>query len=329
MVYVAVFLLSSLWFVSLAIDMGKLMATRTQLQNAADAAALAGASALDPLTGQVDQDLARARAVEAAASNRAFEGVPTPVGIDAQLDVDFPKERQVRVRVHREGATGNPMITHFAQTVGLPSLDVRADATAEAKQLRTVCEGLVPFAPAELPDGRPFSTECDSAYTLKTSAGEGQQGNYQLLRYPDCNEDDFTGGGGAAIREFTAHGYQCCEQIGEMMMVETKTGNNVGPIRQGLDDRWDEDTDPTENICYEQYTGNGKRVCITPIIETFDVNGTKFVRIEGFAAFFLKRRPVGNGLNMDLIGQFIRYVAPGEFGTGEVNSGIYGIHLVE
>ncbi len=37
--YVAVFLVSSLWLVSLAIDMGKLMATKTELQRAADAAA--------------------------------------------------------------------------------------------------------------------------------------------------------------------------------------------------------------------------------------------------------------------------------------------------
>ena len=34
MVYVAVFLLSSIWLVSLAVDMGKLMTTKTELQNA-------------------------------------------------------------------------------------------------------------------------------------------------------------------------------------------------------------------------------------------------------------------------------------------------------
>ena len=48
MIYVALFLLSSLWFVSLAIDMGKLTVTKNELQRAADAAALAGASAMDP-----------------------------------------------------------------------------------------------------------------------------------------------------------------------------------------------------------------------------------------------------------------------------------------
>lgn len=334
-IYVAVFLLASLWFVSLAIDMGKLMATRTELQNAADAAALAGASALDPNTGQIVQDVARSRAATTAAANKAFEGNPTPVTIDPQLDVDFPAERRVRVRVHREAATGNPMITHFAQTVGLLSLDVRADATAEAKQLKAVCEGLAPFAPQELPNGQAFSTSCDSSYTLRQNAGNGQQGNYQLLRFPPCNEDDFTGGGGSAIRHYTEYGYQCCEEIGEMMEVETKTGLTVGPLYKGLQARFEADGDRREGICYEEYLANqannpnfGKRVFITPIIESFVVNGTSWVKIKGFAAFFLRYTP-GKGGHAEIEGQFIKYIAPGEFGTGEANSGIYGIHLVE
>src|SRR5512139_1977097 len=121
-IYVALFLLSSLWFVSLAIDMGKLMATRTELQNAADAAALAGASAINPETGEIDQNEARARAATAASRNRAFEQVPTPVTINPQVDVTFPGERKVKVEVYRTRDTGNPMMTHFAQTVGLTSL---------------------------------------------------------------------------------------------------------------------------------------------------------------------------------------------------------------
>jgi hypothetical protein len=326
-IYVAVFLLASLWFVSLAIDMGKLMATKTELQNAADAAALAGASAIDPTTGETIQDEARARAAATAAANKAFQENPTPVTIDPQVDVDFPAERQVRVRVHREAATGNPMITHFAQTVGLPSLNVRAEATAEAKELSSVCEGLAPFAPQQLPDGGQFSTDCDSEYVLKEGAGNGQQGNFQLLRYPDCNEDTFTGGGGAAIRQYTQYGYQCCEDIGQWLEVETKTGNTVGPLRQGLQARFDADTDQRQGICYEQYTGNGKRVFITPIIESFNVNGTSWVQIKGFAAFFLKDRPGGGG-QLQITGQFIKYIAPGDFG-GNANSGVYGVHLIQ
>ena len=113
-----------------------------------------------------------------------------------------------------------------------------------------------------------------------------------------------------------------------MIEVQTKTGVTVGPLRQALQARWDQDTDRRSNICYQQYTGNGKRVFITPIIESFNVNGTSWVKVKSFAAFFLKQRPSGGG-QMDLTGQFIKYVAPGDFGTGNENSGVYGIHLVE
>jgi len=57
-------------FGSLSVDVAKLATTRTQLQNAADAAALAGASALDPATGVIQQATAIARAQTAAVALR-------------------------------------------------------------------------------------------------------------------------------------------------------------------------------------------------------------------------------------------------------------------
>jgi Flp pilus assembly protein TadG len=321
-IYVAVFLLVSLWFVSLAIDVGKLMAAKTELQAAADAAALAGVSAINPDTGIVDQDVARTRAAATAGANKALEGVKTPVVIDPVGDVEFPTAQQVKVTVHRTEATGNPVILHFAQTLGIPHMDVQANATAEAQTLSSVCEGVAPFAPQQPPAGVPFSTDCNAVYNLKVGNGGAQQGNFQLLDFPDCNEDDFNGSGAAAIRYYTINGYDCCLDIGEEF-VWTEPGNKVGPFRQALQTRWDMDTDRTHS-CYQDYTGNDSRVFITPIIESFDVNGNKMVRINGFAAFFLKARPVGN---QDVPGQFIKFVAPGN--PGVANTGIYGVHLVE
>src|SRR6188474_3083462 len=124
--YVAVFMLVSLWFVSLAIDVGKVMAARTELQAAADAAALAGASAINPDTGEINVDIARERAAATALSNKAYEGVETAIVIDPLADVEFPEPDQVKVTVRRTEATGNPVLLHFAQTVGLPFLSVQA-----------------------------------------------------------------------------------------------------------------------------------------------------------------------------------------------------------
>lgn len=325
--FVALFLLVSLWFVSMAIDVGKVMAARTELQAAADAAALAGASAIDPITGVIDQPLAKVRAAEAAASNKAYQAVETAVVIDPEVDVEFPQPDRVKVTVKRTEDTGNPVVLHFAQTFGLPTIGVQADATAEAQELNSICEGLAPFAPTNPPGGVGFTTDCASTYTLKVGAGNSSQGNFQLLDYPDCNEDDFNGNGGAAVRYYTENGYQCCLGLGAEFVL-TEPGNKVGPLSQGIQARWDADTDKTSH-CYENYDGNGKRIFITPIIETFDVNGKKIVRIVNFAAFFLQYPPQGSMSQQGVQGQFIQYVAPGSASGPPVDTGIYGLHLVE
>ena len=328
LIWAAFFIFAALWCVALAVDVGKVMAARTELQAAADAAALAGASAIDPVTGVIIQPTARTRAAATALRNEAYEGVTTPIVIDPIADVDFPTPNQVRVVVRREDATGNPVLLHFAQTVGVPNIDVRARATAEAQQLTDVCENLAPFAPTLPPGGVPFSTDCNSTYTLKVGASANQQGNFQLLDLPECNEDDFTPGGGAnAVNYYTVNGYDCCLGIGDE--IPTQPGNEVGPVRDALQQRWDADTDKV-HTCYQDYTGNGSRVFNTPIIETFDVNGKKMVRVLGFAAFFLRARPQGSMSQQGVSGQFIKMVAPGTAGDDPpVDTGIYGVHLVE
>ncbi|HMI31096.1 MAG TPA: pilus assembly protein TadG-related protein [Candidatus Limnocylindrales bacterium] len=337
MIYVAVFLLSSLWLTSLAIDMGKLMTTKTELQKAADSAALAGASAINPSTGALTQATARTRAVIAGGANTALQETAEPVVIDPNADVDFPvvagNTRLVRVTVHREAATGNPMTTIFARSLGISSLNVHANATAEAAALTAVCDGLLPFAPTLLAGGVPFDKTCGSEYTLHADPAMANGGQFQLLSFPPCNEGPcagMNGTGGATIRCLMENGYGCCINIGDLF-VDTKPGNTVGPVRQGLDARWDEDTDLREGICYQQYIGDGHRVMPVPIVETFaGLNGRTNARITGFAGFFMKVRPTGGAKTMQVTGQFIDYVAPGEPGGGPPPpNALYTVRLVE
>jgi Flp pilus assembly protein TadG len=332
LIYVALFLLATMWFVSMVIDVGKLMAARTELQAAADAAALAGASALDPVTKEIDPTLAKARASATASSNSAYENGKTAVVITPDTDVEFPAVRQVKVSVYRDAAHANPVMLYFAQTIDptLKWMGVHADATAEVGPLSGVCEGLAPFAPEDQPGG--FSKDCGTSYTLKLGAGNSTSGNFQLLDYPDCAENDtsFVGGGSAAIRYYIINGYDCCLKIGELITVDTKPGNSVGPVKQGLQARWDADTDKRPGICYQDYTGNQSRVFLTPIIRDFDVNGKKQVEIVRFAAFFLKDPPNGNFVQGGITGQFIDYVAPGIVGGVPPSAtDVFGIHLIE
>jgi Flp pilus assembly protein TadG len=327
MIWMALFLLGILGFVALGIDTAKVAATRTQLQNAADAAALAGASAIDFETGDLKPDTATAKAQAVAFENKAFVDGPQPVTV-AAADVTFPNPNECKVVVRRTAGLGGEVVTHIAQVLGIKSLSLNATATARVEPLTGICEGVLPMAPVE-PPVTGFLTGCANEYNLKVGAGEGQQGNYELLDFADCDEGPCAdvGGGGAEIRCLTENGYGCCIRLGDEFVL-TQPGNKVGPFRQGMQARWDADTDRRENICYSEYIGNGKRVVHVPGVESFDVNGKKYVRITGFYAFFLKRRPTGGG-QQTLIGEFLHDVAPGEPGGGSSEGTLFTIRLVQ
>jgi hypothetical protein len=89
--------------------------------------------------------------------------------------------------------------------------------------------------------------------------------------------------------------------------------------------RFDSDTDRRNGICYSEYAGNGARVMPLPVIESFNVNGKKMVRIVKFSSFFIKERPKGNGT---LTGQFVHDVTPGD-GGGKGGGTLYVLRLIE
>jgi len=326
--YVAIFLLSSLWLVSLAIDMGKLTVTKNELQRAADAAALAGASKIDPTTGNIVQDSARVRATYVAGLNTALQETSEPVTIDPATDVTFPTLNKVKVTVHRDSSTGNAMTTIFARTLGITSLNMNAFAVAEVQPTDQPCEGVSPFGVADRPGG--FNTACGSKDTLKLSQGP-KQGNFQLLDFPACTEGPCANQNGinAQLTCYIETGYSCCIKIGDQLTY-TEPGNKVGIIKPALLDRWNSDTDTRSGICYQQYTGNGERVLICPLVQTFDVNGKSVINITGLAAFFLLNKPGQGGPANFAVGQFINYVIPGTSDDQPpANSKLFTLRLVE
>jgi Flp pilus assembly protein TadG len=329
MIYVALFLLSSLWFVSLAIDMGKITVTKTELQRAADAAALAGASAINYSNGSLMQDSARVRATYFAGQNTALQTTSEPVSIDPQNDIVFLDANTIQVTARRQAGSGNAMTTIFAQTLGITSVDLKAVATAKAIPVTEPCQHLASMAPIAKPGG--YSTSCDSLVDLKVGAGGSSSGNFQLLDFgSDCTEPPCDGinGIGPLTRCWLANGFGCCVKIGDTF-VDTAPGNKVGPAKTGLTDRWKADTDQTEGICYDKYKGNGERVVPCPIVDTWDVNGKKNAKIVGFAAFFLVSKPQGGGAGSFAKGQFINYIVPGESdGTTPVGPQLFTVRLV-
>lgn len=141
---VALSMVVLLGMVALAVDVGLLMAARTEAQTLADASALAGASSLIDTPG--DEAAARARAIAWAAENQvAGENVTV---LDEDVDV-LLDEWKVRVRVLRNEARGNPVPTFFGRVLGINEVGISVVAAAEAAPALT--SGIDPDAHCLLP----------------------------------------------------------------------------------------------------------------------------------------------------------------------------------
>jgi len=322
LIWVAMFLLIMMSFMSLGVDLSKLMATRTQLQNAADAAALAGASAVNPATGIIDADSAVVRAQFAAVENRAFIDGPQPVVVSAS-DVVVTDGDKVKVTTRREGATS--IVTYVAQVLGITSLQMKATATAKAEPTGASLCGLVPIGVVPPPGGT-FLTGCSPGYVLKVGGGAGSNGNFGGMDFPSCQAGPCGGmpaTGSNTFRCLVHNGYCCQVSIGDQI---TSEPGNMSSFRKAVLDRFKDDTDQRQGICYDQYNGNGLRIIVVPVVSPFG-SGRSTVTVLRFAAFFIKNIP-GSGANSTLEGEFIYYVTPGT-GGGSTNGAVaYSLKLV-
>ena len=153
LVHVAVAMLALIGFSALAIDYGAFWVSRRQAQNAADAAALAGALSLafdDP----DDIPRAQAGAAAAGAANQVFGAPPSIVAATDVLLVPCPPgapglpDTCIRANVYRSAERLNALPTFFAQIFDINSQDVRATATAQVRTANAV-ECMKPWAIAD------------------------------------------------------------------------------------------------------------------------------------------------------------------------------------
>jgi hypothetical protein len=133
MVQMALALFVLVGFGTYVLDHGVFWVSRNQAQNAADAAAAAGAVArafdefADPPPGG---GTTVTTATQVAQLNQVWQEAPAPV-----VTYDCPPEapagnRCVRVDVHRDDEFGNPLPVIFGSVLGLTSQGIRATATA-------------------------------------------------------------------------------------------------------------------------------------------------------------------------------------------------------
>jgi len=334
-------------FAVIAIDGAILMASKTQLQAAADAAALAGASGL--LTGS--QDTAVERAIDFASFNKAVEENQTPVVITTE-DVSFPESDVCRVRTHRTAATGDALRTYFVRVLnpGSTTSDMTAVAAARAYD---VC-GSKCMKPWVIPDrwndangnGTPDPGEYDQNVTgyqaprdvgvpIVLKVGNPHQtiapGIFYPVDYPPINNEEgikpYTGG--SWYREWISECEPFMIEPGDQLQLEP--GNMVGPTRQGMEDlialdpsaRWDSATKTIVNSAFAESPRIGLVPFFDPTLPPH--SGRNWVTVVKIGAFFIEGVQGG-----DVTGRFIQITTSGvPCGHGLGNSMVKGIVLVE
>lgn len=219
----------------LAIDVGMLMTSRSQAQNAADAGALAGATALvfNSYDDRSPGGPAVTHAIAAAKSN-------TVMGEDVKIetsDVEFPTDpsgepNRVQATVYRTAARGNAVSTLIASFFGMETADIVATATAEASP----ANGMTCVKPFTIPDKwiEKQTAPWDGNDTYDAFNNKGQP-----LANPDiyipANEPGYTG-------------YNQETNRGQSLTIRAATGNNItvsfyfslalGGITGGEEYRW-------------------------------------------------------------------------------------------
>ena len=335
----AIGMLTFLLATGLCVDISHFYLVKTELQNAADAAALAGASALN--SSELGITKARQRAGETMNRyefNHTGITVP-PANVTFAVNLDGPymdetsaKAQAKKIRFVRVSTPASPVKVFFAASVLGGEQELVAEATAGMSvPLTSVCD----FLPVSVIDyGTPITA--GSVYTFRSApSGTVSPGNYQLLAV--------AGQGGQDVRIGIASGVDACASPGEEYAVDTKTGVTAGPVRVGVNTRFDEygpqvdpatqppDTNVKENIIYDDYKEgrqtqapthpgvDGRRIVIIPIVLQSEYDpGRNVVRFNRFGLFFLRKK-VGGGSGGELEAEYID--DPTVVGRGGVGGG--------
>lgn len=324
-------------FAGLAIDLGMLYNVKTDLQNATDAAALAGAWQLNGTPTGINN--AVTSAINAA---NKFYFNNNPVGV-VNADVTFSTQMDsgfMSAAAAADAAVA-PTIKYIkvtkTQTMDLSLLkiipgvastqNVASNAVAgQSPPLNTICDGLIPLSP--IPQNGSGAMEVYTPgyyYTYRMAPGNKidsvGSGNYLILDFCpalgtqniDCNH------GGATVRDLLSGATQGCIPLNTPIC--TKPGVAAGPVRQGLNDRFSQDDNQTEYTCgvgctnqYPLYVaagGSGQRKFIVPFVSTtpntwspFDSGKNCPVYILNYGCFFMREQvPGGNG--GDIKGEYL------------------------
>ena len=302
---------------SLVVDSGHAFVERRELQNAADAAALAAASYLPSTNASVLND-ARNAAIAVAAANGFTIGAA-----DVEFSTDSEPYDVVTVR------TTSDVAFFFAPVLSLEFAAVGSNAAAQLGSM-VGGVGVQPWGVEPPPSGFAFG----ETYCLKlgSNGGGGQcalaaQGNFHAL-----DIDDEGNSSANIYKDLIISGSQTLVTVGQTKNVVT--GNMVGPTQSGTgctgnsglisgnSQSFDDVIEEDPNGGYHVLDWTSPRIVILPVVH-FPNNAIAV--IEGFAVFFIS----SCGNNGAVMGQFIDTVVPGGvWGSYNAAYGTRAIKLV-
>ena len=242
MVLVAVAMLALIAIAGLAIDTAHVLLNKARLQSALDAAALAGAKALDQTAGNTAAATAAANdvfALNVASYPELQRAVASGLAMTAQYSATLIPftPGTAPAKFIRTAITGFQTSMSFLNVLGFNVLNVAGSAVAgPSAPLNTVCNIIPILACGSRSAGRPLFgyspnevlglSQVPGNINSSTSLGPG---NYNLL--------GLGGTGGSIVRTNFAGGYSACATLGETM--PTETGVAAGPVAQGVNTRFD------------------------------------------------------------------------------------------
>jgi Flp pilus assembly protein TadG len=255
-VIVAIFMVILLGVVGLVVDGGRLYAERAALQDAVDAAVLAGAPELPISPNAV-------REAENAANRN---GVSTS---DVEVTISNP-DNTIKVK-----ATRNVSFT-FARLLGFTDSDVSADAVVKGAGSITAARGVSPLAltQGDYKFGQKIDIIVDQWQDHMTMLCSGCFGPLQIDK-PGANEyvNTLTSGSTKTV------------SVGQILNFQT--GNMIPQTNGVLADR----VDDCPGATIDNYPSGCRRIILVPIIKILP---SKEAQVVGFASMFILGKVGGN-----------------------------------
>lgn len=336
-------MLSLLLAVGLGVDISHFYLVKSELQNAADASALAAASAINSKPAGIIEGTSRA--VKAMNqydfNNKGVTFTREHVTWAVNLDGPYMSEAQASteaqaptIRFAKVTTPDSPVGVSFAAMVVGNNKNLSATATAGLSVPLNVFCNFLPLSvliaddTTELVRGQTYTIRADTG-------GSPSPGNYQILA--------IAGRGGFDVELGIAAGVDQCAKPGDTYDVDTKPGLTAGKVRKGINSRFDDyagtnldpvaeppDNNIKENIDYDDYADmlgcgrpdaracdanyhkapthlgvDNRRVVLIPLVKISEYDGGRdTVKFFRFGAFFLKTK-AGNGNGGDIQAEYI------------------------